>query len=93
MPDESSKNSLQANPSNAGTDFDGWPDWNSAKGVGKPADGEPSDPKVFDQIYANTREVAHELEAQRLAENRAAAEPRTPAEVTDADRKADRSAE
>lgn len=93
MPQESSKNTLQSNPSNAGTDFEGWPDWNSARGVGQASPGEKASDNVFNEIYASTREGAHELEAQRLAENRAAAEPHQAAEVTDADRKKDRSAE
>jgi hypothetical protein len=93
MPDQSSKNTLQSNPANAGTDFEGWPDWNSARGVGQESPGEKASPKVFDEIYASTREGSHELEAQRLAENRAAGEPRKPAEITDADYKKDRSAE
>jgi hypothetical protein len=86
-------NNVQANPSNAAHDFDGWPDWNSAKGVGKPAENERSDAGVFDEIYANQRSGADELEAQRLAEIEASTKPRQAAEVTDAHRKAKRRSE
>lgn len=79
MPDHSSKNSLQANPSNAGTDFDGWPDWNSAKGVGKPAEGERVDHTVFTDIYENQRKGAAEEQELRDAEFKASLEPHKPA--------------
>lgn len=79
MPDHSSKNTTQANPANAGTDFDGWPDWNSAKGVGKPSEGERVDHTIFNDIYAAQREGAAADEELRKAEFEKSLEPHTPA--------------